>query len=73
MIQQGAVFANGPDLVTIGKLAAMSADKVLRGTAAGTIPVVTPDQNLYFNYKLAQGLGLTIPDGLLSQASQIIR
>jgi len=28
MIQQGAVFANGPDLVTIGKLAAMSADKV---------------------------------------------
>ena len=29
MIQKGAVFANGPDLATIGKLAAASADHVL--------------------------------------------
>ena len=73
MIQQGALFANGPDLATIGKLAAASAAKVLKGTPAGTIPVVTPDQNLYINYKTAQALGLTVPEGLLAQASQIIR
>ena len=73
MIQKGAVFANGPDLATIGKLAAISADKVIKGTPAGTIPVDTPDQNLYINYKTAQALGLTVPDGLLAQAAQIIR
>jgi putative tryptophan/tyrosine transport system substrate-binding protein len=72
MIQKGAVFANGPDLATIGKLAAASADNVLKGTPPGTIPVVTPDQNLYINNLTAQALGLTVPDGLLAQAIQII-
>lgn len=73
MIQKGAIFANGPDLAAIGKQAADSADEVLKGTAVGTIPVVTPNQQLYINYKLAQGLGLTVPVGLLSEAAQIIR
>jgi len=73
MIQQGAVFANGPDLASIGKLAADSADEVLKGVSVGTIPVVTPNQQLYINYKVAQGLGLTVPVGLLSEAAQIIR
>jgi putative ABC transport system substrate-binding protein len=72
MIQKGAIFANGPDLATIGNLAAVSAKEVLNGTPPGTIPVVTPDQNLYINYKTTQALGLTVPDGLLAQATQII-
>jgi len=72
MIQKGAIFANGPDLATIGNLAAVSAKEVLDGTPPGTIPVVTPDQNLYINYKTTQALGLTVPDGLLAQATQII-
>jgi ABC-type uncharacterized transport system substrate-binding protein len=29
--------------------------------------------DLYINYKVAQELGLTVPEGLLSQATQIIR
>ena len=73
MIQKGAIFANGPDLASIGKQAADSADEVLKGTPVGTIPVVTPAQQLYINYKLAQGLGLTVPVGLLTEAVQIIR
>jgi putative ABC transport system substrate-binding protein len=73
MIQNGAVFANGPDLATIGNLAAVSAAEILRGTPAGTIPVITPDQNLYINYRTAQALGLTLSEGLLAQASKVIR
>ena len=73
MIQKGAIFANGPDLASIGKQAADSADEVLKGTPVGTIPVVTPAQQLYINYKLTQGLGLTVPVGLLTEAAQIIR
>lgn len=72
MVQQGAVFGNSPDLVNVGELAAPVADKILKGTPAGTIPVVTPEQELYINYQVAQGLGLTVPEGLLKQAAEII-
>jgi putative ABC transport system substrate-binding protein len=57
----------------MGKLAAVSADKILKGTPAGTIPVVTPEARLLINYKLAKELNLTVSEGLLSQASEIIR
>jgi putative ABC transport system substrate-binding protein len=72
-VEAGAVFGNANDLVKVGELAAPLADKVFKGTPAGTIPVVTPEQDLYINYKVAQGLGLTVPEGLLSQAAEIIR
>ncbi len=71
--EQGALFINGTDTKGLGELAAPVADKVLKGTQVGTIPVVTPEQTLMINYKVAQQLGLTIPDGLLRQASNIIR
>ena len=72
-VQQGALLANSADLTNVGALAAPLADKVLKGVAVGTIPVVTPEQSLFINYKVAQAMGLTVPDGLLSQAAQIIR
>jgi putative ABC transport system substrate-binding protein len=72
-VEQGAVFGNANDLVKVGELAAPLADKVFKGTPAGTIPVVTPNQDLYINYKVAQELGLTVSEGLLSQAAEIIR
>ena len=40
-VQAGAVFSYVPDYVQAGKLAAISADKILRGVPAGTIPVAT--------------------------------
>jgi putative ABC transport system substrate-binding protein len=72
-VEQGAVFGNANDFIKLGALAAPLANKILKGTPAGTIPVVTPEQDLYFNYKVAQELGLTIREGLLSQAAEIIR
>ncbi|MBN2393471.1 MAG: ABC transporter substrate-binding protein [Anaerolineae bacterium] len=72
-VQLGAVFGNANDFVKMGELAAPLVDKVLKGTPAGTIPVVTPEQDLWINYKVAQELGLTIPEGLLRQAAEIIR
>jgi putative ABC transport system substrate-binding protein len=72
-VEQGAVFGNANDFLKLGAQAAPLADKVFKGTPAGTIPAVTPEQDLYFNYKVAQELGLTLPEGLLNQANQIIR
>jgi putative tryptophan/tyrosine transport system substrate-binding protein len=71
--QQGALFSYAPDLTEHGKQAALLADKIFKGTPAGTIPVVTPESQLTLNYKVAQQLGITLPDGLLKQANMIIR
>ncbi len=72
-VEQGAVFGNANDLVNVGNLAAPLADKIFKGTSAGTIPVVSPEEALWINYKRAQDVGLTVPEGLLKRAAQIIR
>ena len=56
-----------------GKAAAPLADKVLKGTPAGSIPVLSADPFLRVNYKVAQEFGLDVPEGLLKQADEIIR
>jgi len=53
--------------------AALLADKILRGTPAGTIPVSTSDSYFQINYKTAQALGVTVPQNLLNEAAQVIR
>ena len=65
----------GVDVISFdsGKLAAPLADKVLKGTPAGTIPVVSADPFLNIDYKVAQEFGLTLPEGLLKQANAIHR
>lgn len=70
---QGAVFAYSPYDFEMGQLAAPIANKVLKGTQAGTIPLSTPENHLVINYKVTQELGLTLPEGLLKQASKVIR
>lgn len=71
-VDQGAIFAYSPYDFEQGKLAAPIADKVLKGTPAGTIPLSTPENHLLINYKVAQELGLTVPEGLLKMADKII-
>jgi putative tryptophan/tyrosine transport system substrate-binding protein len=69
----GSLFMLVPDDVAVGKQAAPLADKILKGISAGTIPVVSPEPVLRFNYKQAQELGLTVPEGILKQANEIIK
>jgi len=68
-----SIFGLLPDPALAGENAAILADKIFRGTPAGTIPVVTSDSYFQINYKAAQQLGVTIPEGLLKQADKIIR
>jgi putative ABC transport system substrate-binding protein len=67
------VFVYESKFDEIGRLAAPLADKIFRGTPAGTIPVVTPEAYLMINNRLAQALGIEVPMGLLAQANEIIR
>jgi putative tryptophan/tyrosine transport system substrate-binding protein len=69
----GAVFSYIPDNLEMGQLAAPLADKIFKGTPAGTISIVTPESRLRINYKAAQALGLTVSEGLLGRAVEIIR
>jgi len=69
----GAIFGVNVDPLVSGKLAAPLADKVLKGMPAGTIPVVSDESFMQINYKAAQELGVTVPEGLLKQADEVIR
>jgi putative ABC transport system substrate-binding protein len=68
-----SIFGLATDNVAVGKQAAPLADKILKGIAAGTIPVASAEGQLVINDKAAQALGVTVPDGLLKQAVQVIR
>lgn len=67
------VFGVATDNVAVGKLAARQANKVLKGVPAGAIPVISSESYFQLNYNVAQELNLTIPEGLLRQADEIIR
>ena len=69
----GSVFGVNVDTIKAGKQAAILADKILKGTSAGTIPVVSADSYLQINYKVIKELGLEVREGLLSRADEIIR
>ncbi len=68
-----SIFGLLPQANVAGEQAALLADKIFRGTAAGTIPVVTSDGYFQINYKAAQALGVTVPESLLKQADEVIR
>jgi putative ABC transport system substrate-binding protein len=68
-----SIFGVNVESFAAGKLAAPLADKVFRGTPPGEIPVVSADNFIQINYKAAQAMGLTVPEGLLSEADEVIR
>lgn len=72
-VDLGAIYTFHPDFYETGLLAATLADKIFKGTPAGTIPVATPESHLLVNYKSIKELGLTVGEGLLSRAKEIIR
>jgi putative ABC transport system substrate-binding protein len=71
--KNSSIFGVNVDLFESGRLAAPMADKIFKGTPAGTIPAVSPENFIQIDYKTAQQFGLTVPEGLLKQANEIIR
>ena len=68
-----SVFGVHVNHINIGKQAAPIADKILKGTPASTIPVVSAEPYFQLNYKAAKKLELMVSEGLLSRADEIIR
>ena len=71
--EYSSIFGVNADLVTTGEQAALLVDKILNGTPAGSIPVISSDITLEFNYKAAQEFGVEISPELLRMAQVVIR
>jgi putative ABC transport system substrate-binding protein len=69
----GALFSYGFVHRDIGRQAAQLADQILKGAAAGDLPVEMAENRLAINLSTAQRIGLAIPDELLLQAEYVIR
>lgn len=72
-VEAGALFSYGFVHHDIGRQAARLADQILKGTAAGDLPVEMAENSLSINLATARKLGLPIPDDVLLQADHVIR
>ncbi len=67
-----SLYGVNVDFVESGRLAAPLADKIFKGTQAGTIPAVSPGNFIQIDTTVAQRFGISVPEGLLKQADQVI-
>jgi putative ABC transport system substrate-binding protein len=73
-VEAGGLLSLGPDLVDSYRLAASHVDKILKGAKPADLPMEQPSKfDLFVNLKTARILGLTIPQSVLLQATQVIR
>ena len=71
--EAGGLISYGPDLREQYRRLASFADKVMRGTDAGSLPVELPRTfELQVNLATAKAIGLAIPQSLLRRADKVI-
>jgi putative tryptophan/tyrosine transport system substrate-binding protein len=72
-VEAGGLLSLGLDLVDSYRRAAIHVDKILKGAKPAELPMEQPTKlDLFVNLKTARVLGLTIPQSVLLQASQVI-
>ena len=73
VVAAGGLLPWSADSAAYWRLAAVYADKILRGAAPATLPIEQPTTfELVINLRTAHALGLTIPQSLLLRADELI-
>jgi putative ABC transport system substrate-binding protein len=73
-VQAGALMAYGPSWPYLYRRAAYYVDRILKGAKPADLPVEQPMTfDFVINLKTAQALGLTIPEQVLLQATEVIQ
>jgi putative ABC transport system substrate-binding protein len=74
MALAGGLLSLGPDIVDSYRRSAAHVVKILKGAKPGELPMEQPTKfDLFVNLKTARALGLTIPQSVLVQATQVIQ
>ena len=69
----GGLMSYGTDFVELSRQGASYVDRILRGAKAADLPVQQPTKfETVVNLKTAKALGLTVPQGLLVAADEVI-
>jgi len=72
--EAGGLLSLGVDLVDSYRRSATHVDKILKGANPADLPMEQPTKfDLVVNLKTARALGLTIPQSVLLQATQVIQ
>ena len=71
--EAGALMGYGPEFYPVGEQAARLADQILGGIPPSDLPVETAEFFFSVNMKTANEIGLEIPNGILQQATHIVR
>jgi putative tryptophan/tyrosine transport system substrate-binding protein len=70
-VQAGGLLSYGPSVNGLGRQAAHSVDKILKGAKPAELPVEEPDRyELSVNQTTAQALGITIPPEVAQQVTE---